>query len=159
MVALNSFANVIPVGESMILFLPWYAIMTILPATVADLALNYLPKRRIIDIKNSKLIAGAIIGCIFYIFNFPMIAWVFGIPLGMNFDEIQSIDAISNLYSDFQNSLMSMVVLTILPGALMGILGGIIVSSKICLPPKMILDGVSNKNMDVNGSTFYITDE
>jgi hypothetical protein len=158
-VALNSFANLIPVDESMILFLPWNTIMTILPAIVADLAINYLPKKRIIDIKNSKLIAGAIIGCIFYMFNFPMIAWVFGIPLGMNFDEIQSVDAISNLYSDFQDRLMSMVGLTILPGALMGILGGIIVSRKIFLSPKMILEGVSNKNMDVNGSMSYITDE
>ena len=158
-VALNSFANLIPVDESMILFLPWYTIMTILPAIVADLAINYLPKRRIIDIKNSKLIAGAIIGCIFYMFNFPMIAWVFGIPLGMNFDEIQSVDAISNLYSGFQDRLISMVGLTILPGALMGILGGIIVSSKIFLSPKMILYGVSNKNMDVNGAMSYITDE
>jgi hypothetical protein len=158
-VALNSFANLIPVDESMILLLPWYTIMTIFPAIVADLALNYLPKRRIIDIKNSELIAGAIIGCIFYMFNFPMIAWVFGNPLGMNFDEIQSTDAISNLYSDFQERLMSMIGITILPGALMGILGGIIVSSKICLPPKMILDSASNKNTEVNGSMTYITDE
>lgn len=158
-VAINGFANLIPVDESMILLLPWYTIMTIFPAIVADLALNYLPKRRIIDIKNSRLIAGAIIGSIFYMFGFPMIAWVFGIPLGMNFDEIQSIDSISNLYSDFQARLVSMVGLTILPGALMGILGGIIVSSKIFLLPKVILDGVSNQNMEVNGSMSYITDE
>jgi hypothetical protein len=158
-VALNSFANVIPADGSMILFLPWYIIMTIFPAIMADLALNYLPRRGIIDIKNSKLLAGAITGCVFYMFNYPMIAWVFGIPFGMNFVEIQGIDAISNLSSDFQGSLMSMVGLTILPGALMGIIGGIVASNKICLPPKMILDGDSDKNMGANRGMSFITEE
>jgi hypothetical protein len=158
-VALNSFANVIPADGSMISFLPWYIIMTIFPAIVADLTLNYLPRRGIIDIKNSKLIAGAITGCIFYMFNYPMTAWVFGIPFGMNFVEIQGIDAIGNLSSDFQDSLMSMVGLTILPGALMGILGGIIASNKICLPPKLFINCTSNKNMDANGGMPYVTEE
>jgi hypothetical protein len=56
-------------------------------------------------------------------YNYSMIEWVFDIPFGMNFIEIHGSDAISNLTSDFQGSLISMVGLTIFPEALMGIIG------------------------------------
>jgi hypothetical protein len=92
-------------------------------------------------------------------YNYPMIAWVFGIPFGMNFIEIHGSDAISNLTSDFQGSLISMVGLTIFPGALIGILGGIVASNNICLPLKMTLDGDSDKNMGANRGMPFINDE
>jgi hypothetical protein len=158
-VALNSFANIIPADQSMISFLPWYLTMAILPAIIADLVLNYLPKTAILGIKKSELMACAIIGCVFYVFNYPMIAWVFGIPFGMDFIDIQGIDAIGNLTSDFQDSLMSIFALTTVPGALMGVLGGIVASNKICSPTKMVREDARSKNMNQNRDMSHITEE
>jgi hypothetical protein len=158
-VALNSFANLIPADQSMISFLPKYLIMAILPAIIADLVLNYLPAKTSMGIKKSELIVGAIIGCVFYMFNYPMIAWVFSIAFGMDFVDMQGIAAIGNLTSDFQNSLISILTLTTVPGALIGVLGVIVASNKICSPTKMIHENARIKNMSVNRSMAYITDE
>jgi hypothetical protein len=137
-VGLNSFANVIPTVQPMISFLPWYVIMAILPALIADLVLNYLPAKTKVSIKKSELIAGAIIGSVFYMFGFPMITWVFSIPIGMNFVDMEGIEAIGNLTSDFQNSFISIISLTAAPGAIMGILGAAVTSDKVYSPPKSI---------------------
>jgi hypothetical protein len=158
-VAINSFANLIPADQSMISFLPWYLIMAILPAIIADLVLNYLPKKTIMGIKESQLIACAIIGCVFYVFNYPMIVWVFGIPFGMDFIDMQGIDATGNLTSDFQDSLLSIFAISTVPGALMGVLGGIVASNKICSPTKMIREDARSKNTNQNRGMSYVTDE
>lgn len=145
-VGLNSFANVIPTVQSMISFLPWYLIIAIFPALIADLVLKFLPKKSNVSIKKSEIIAGAIIGCVFYMFSYPMITWVFSIPLGMNYVGMEGIEAINNLTSDFKNSFVSVLALTMIPGALLGILGAIVASAKIYSSPKLIHEKSHSKN-------------
>lgn len=145
-VGLNSFANVIPTVPSMISFLPWYLIIAIFPALIADLVLKFLPMKSNVSIKKSEIIAGAIIGCVFYMFNYPMITWVFSIPLGMDYVGMEGIEAINNLTSDFKNSFVSILALTMIPGALMGILGAFVASDKIYSSPKLIHAESHSKN-------------
>lgn len=145
-VGLNSFANVIPTVPSMISFLPWYLIIAIFPALIADLVLKFLPMKSNVSIKKSEIIAGAIIGCVFYMFSYPMITWVFSIPLGMNYVGMEGIEAINNLTSDFKNSFVSILALTMIPGALMGILGAFVASDKIYSSPKLIHAESHSKN-------------
>jgi hypothetical protein len=145
-VGLNSFANVIPTVPSMISFLPWYLIIAILPALIADLVLKFLPMKSNVSIKKSEIITGAIIGCVFYMFSYPMITWVFSIPLGMNYVGMEGIEAINNLTSDFKNSFVSILALTMIPGALMGILGAFVGSDKIYSSPKLIHAESHSKN-------------
>jgi hypothetical protein len=145
-VGLNSFANVIPTVPSMISFLPWYLIIAIFPALIADLVLKFLPMKSNVSIKKSEIIAGAIIGCVFYMFSYPMVTWVFSIPLGMNYVGMEGIEAINNLTSDFKNSFVSILALTMIPGALMGILGAFVASDKIYSSPKLIHAESHSKN-------------
>jgi hypothetical protein len=145
-VGLNSFANVIPTVPSMMSFLPWYLIIAIFPALIADLVLKFLPMKSNVSIKKSEIITGAIIGCVFYMFSYPMITWVFSIPLGMNYVGMEGIEAINNLTSDFKNSFVSILALTMIPGALMGILGAFVASDKIYSSPKLIHAESHSKN-------------
>jgi hypothetical protein len=145
-IGLNSFANVIPTVPSMISFLPWYLIIAIFPAVIADLVLKFLPMKSNVSIKKSEIIAGAIIGCVFYMFSYPMITWAFSIPLGMNYVGMEGIEAINNLTSDFKNSFVSILALTMIPGALMGILGAFLASDKIYSSPKLIHEESHSKN-------------
>ena len=145
-IGLNSFANVIPTVPSMISFLPWYLIIAIFPALIADLVLKFLPMKSNVSIKKSEIITGAIIGCVFYMFSYPMITWVFSIPLGMNYVGMEGIEAINNLTSDFKNSFVSILALTMIPGALMGILGAFVASDKIYSSPKLIHAESHSKN-------------
>jgi hypothetical protein len=133
-VLLNSLANVVPAAHSMIPFLPWYLVMAILPALLAELALEYLPRYTKINVRKSQLISGAIIGSLFYMFNYPMITWAFSVPFGMNFAGMEGIQAIGNLTPDYQNSLISTLSLTVLPGAIMGLLG-VVLTSKLYSSP------------------------
>ena len=145
-IGLNSFANIIPTVPSMISFLPWYLIIAIFPALIADLVLKFLLMKSNVSIKKSEIIAGAIIGCVFYMFSYPMITWVFSIPLEMHYVGMEGIEAINNLTSDFKNSLVSILALTMIPGALMGILGAFLASDKIYSSPKLIHEESQSKN-------------
>ena len=133
-VILNILTNVVPTVQPIVSFLPWYLIAAILPALIADLALNYLPIITKISMKNSQLISGAIIGSLFYIFGYPMITWIYSIPFGMNFASMEGIEAIGNLGSDFQNSLRSILAFTVVPGAITGMLGAILILDKAHSP-------------------------
>jgi hypothetical protein len=133
-VILNILTNVIPTVQPIVSFLPWYLVTAILPALIADLALNYLPRITKISMKNSQLISGAIIGSVFYIFSYPMIAWIYSIPFGMSFVSMEGIEAIGNLASDFQNSLRSILPFTVVPGAIIGMLGAILTLNKTHSP-------------------------
>jgi hypothetical protein len=133
-VILNILTNVVPTVQPIVSFLPWYLIAAILPALIADLALNYLPRITKISMKNSQLISGAIIGSLFYIFGYPMITWIYSIPFGMNFASMEGIEAIGNLGSDFQNSLRSILAFTVVPGAIIGMLGAILILDKAHSP-------------------------
>jgi hypothetical protein len=151
-VILNILTNVIPTVQPIVSFLPWYLVTAILPALIADLALNYLPRITKISMKKSQLISGAIIGSVFYIFNYPMITWIYSIPFGMNFASMVGIEAIGNLASDFQNSLRSILPFTVVPGAIIGMLGAILTLNKTHSPIGKVRNQANSANMGVSYS-------
>jgi hypothetical protein len=151
-VILNILTNVIPTVQPIVSFLPWYLVTALLPALIADLALNYLPRITKISMKKSQLISGAIIGSVFYIFSYPMITWIYSIPFGMNFASMEGIEAIGNLAYDFQNSLRSILAFTVVPGAIIGMLGAILTLNKTHSPIGKVRNQATSANMDVSYS-------
>jgi hypothetical protein len=158
-VILNILTNVIPTVQPIVSFLPWYLVTAILPALIADLALNYLPRITKISMKNSQLISGAIIGSVFYIFSYPMIAWIYSIPFGMSFVSMEGIEAIGNLASDFQNSLRSILPFTVVPGAIIGMLGAILTLNKTHSPIGKVRNEATSADSGVSYSPATPTRE
>jgi hypothetical protein len=103
-IGINVFANVIPT-DGVISLLLFYLVMTIVPTITADIVLNNATIRSRIGVRQSELIAGALVGSTFYIFGYPMLTWAFAIPLNMQFVNLQGIEAISNLTFNFLSTL------------------------------------------------------
>ena len=143
-VAVNVFANILPTDGMMISFLPWYLIVAIIPAVTSDIILNNSTVRSKIGEGDSQLIAGAIIGSMFYIFNYPMLIWAFSIPLDMQLANLQGIEAVTILTSNFLSTLPTALAITIVPGALMGILGAHVSSKKITVRSSTLITRYSS---------------
>jgi hypothetical protein len=133
-IGVNVFANIVPTDGMMIPLLPWYLIVAIIPAVTADIVLNNSNIKLKIGVGESELIAGAIVGVTFYIFNYPMLVWAFATPLDMQIANLQGVEAVSTLTSDFQSALPTVLAITLVPGALMGIVGAYLSSKKIAIP-------------------------
>jgi hypothetical protein len=133
-VGVNVFANIVPTDGMMISSLSWYLIFAIIPAITADIILNNSAIKLEIGVRESELIAGAIVSSTFYIFSYPMIAWVFATPLDMQITNLQGIEAVSILTSDFLGTLPAALAITLVPGALMGIMAAYISSKTIAIP-------------------------
>jgi hypothetical protein len=133
-VGINIFANITP-GQSMLSsILPWYSIIAILPALVADIILYNAAIKSKLGLRATELIAGILVSSVFYIFNYPMLTWAFAIPLDMPIANQQGMQAIANLTSNFLSTLPVMLSITLVPAALMGLLGALLVSKKIIIP-------------------------
>ena len=130
-IGINVFANIIPT-DGAISLLPFYLVLTIIPAITADIVLNNATIRSRVGVRRSELIAGALVGSTFYIFGYPMLTWAFAIPLDMQFVDLQGIEAISNLTSNFLSTLSTILAITLVPGTLMGIAGAFL-SKKLTL--------------------------
>ena len=135
-VGFNVFANIVPTDGTMISSLSWYLIVAIIPAITADTILNNSAIKSKIGVRRSELIAGAIVSSTFYIFSYPMLTWVFAIPFDMQIANLQGIEAVSILTSDFLDTLPATLAITIVPGVLMGIMGTYISSKKIAIPQR-----------------------
>jgi hypothetical protein len=133
-VGLNVFANIIPTDGMIISSLPWYLIMAIIPAAMADIVLSNSSIKSKIGVGKSELIAGAILSSTFYIFNYPMLTWAFAIPLDMQLANLEGIEAVAILASNFLSTLPTALAITLVPGALMGIVGAYLSSKKIAIP-------------------------
>jgi hypothetical protein len=131
-ICINVFANVIPT-DGVISLLLFYLVMTIVLTITADIVLNNATIRSRIGVRQSELIAGALVGSIFYIFGYPMLTWAFAIPLNMQFVNLQGIEAISNLTFNFLSTLSTILAITLVPGTLMGIAGAFLSSKKLTL--------------------------
>jgi hypothetical protein len=130
-IGINVFANIIPT-DGAISLLPFYLVLTIIPAITADIVLNNATIRSRVGVRRSELISGALVGATFYIFGYPMLTWAFAIPLDMQFVDLQGIEAISNLTSNFLSTLSTILAITLVPGTLMGIAGAFL-SKKLTL--------------------------
>jgi hypothetical protein len=130
-IGINVFANIIPT-DGAISLLPFYLVLTIIPAITADIVLNNATIRSRVGVRRSELISGALVGSTFYIFGYPMLTWAFAIPLDMQFVDLQGIEAISNLTSNFLSTLSTILAIILVPGTLMGIAGAFL-SKKLTL--------------------------
>src|SRR5919107_1475223 len=119
-VGMNIFAKIIPTGNILTPLLPWYSMISILPVIVADLVLNSSIIKSKIRSPTAEIISGMIVGSIFYVFNYPMLTWTFSLPLNM------PLESINNILPNFVNSMPTVLAITLVPGAIMGIIGAII---------------------------------
>jgi hypothetical protein len=133
-VGINIFANIVPSQGMMISILPWYFIVAILPALFADIILNNSTTKSKLGLIASELVAGILVSSVFYIFNYPMLTWAFAIPLDMPIANLQGMQAVASLTSNFLSTLPVMLSITLVPAALMGLLGALFVSKKITIP-------------------------
>lgn len=133
-VGTNIFANIVPSQGMMISILPWYFIVAILPALIADIILNNSTTKSKLGLRASELVAGILVSSVFYIFNYPMLTWAFAIPLDMPIANLQGMQAVASLTSNFLSTLPVMLSITLVPAALMGLLGALFVSKKITIP-------------------------
>lgn len=133
-VGTNIFANIVPSQGMMISILPWYFIIAILPALIADIILNNATIKSKLGLRALELIAGILVSSVFYIFNYPMLTWAFAIPLDMPIANLQGMQAVASLTSNFLSTLPAMLSITMVPAALMGLLGALFVSKKIIIP-------------------------
>ncbi len=133
-VGINIFANIVPSQGMMIPILPWYFIIAILPALIADIILNNSTTKSKLGLRASELVAGILVSSVFYIFNYPLLTWAFAIPLDMPIANLQGMQAVASLTSNFLSTLPVMLSITLVPAALMGLLGALFVSKKITIP-------------------------
>jgi len=133
-VGINIFTNIIPSQSMLNSILPWYSIITILPALIADIVLYSSPIKSKLGLRATELIAGILVSSVFYIFNYPMLTWAFAIPFDMPIANQQGMQAIANLTSNFLSTLPVILSITLVPAALMGLLGALLVSKKMAIP-------------------------
>ena len=122
LLVINIFANIIPAKGLLSPVLPWY-IVTILSTTLlSDIILNSRLFKNELKFKYNKLAVGAIMGSVFYFFNYPMITWTYGNALNAN------LDSINGVLPTFLNTLVPLSFFTIAIGAVMGVMGSLIFS-------------------------------
>ena len=128
LIVMNTFANIIPSNQLMP-FLPWY-LMLIIPAVISDWILNKskISRSKMLKTEKSVIIGGAIIGSIFYVLGYPILPITFAEPLSYTFHSM------SDIYLNFIITLPLVLVLTVVPGVVMGIAGAIISTKKIEVP-------------------------
>jgi len=133
-VGINIFANIIPSQDMFSSIVLWYSMIAIIPVLIADIILNNSAIKLKLGLRAKELIAGMLLGSVFYIFNYPMLTWVFAIPLDMQIANEQGMQAVANLTSNFLSTLPVMLSITLVPAALMGLLRSLFVSKKIAIP-------------------------
>jgi hypothetical protein len=126
---MNIFANIIPTGNILTPLLPWYSMISILPGILADLILNNSIIKSKIGSLRREIISGMIVGSIFYILNYPMLTWTFSLLLNM------PLESINNILPNFVNSMPAVLAITLVPGAIIGMIGAVI-SFKIINVPR-----------------------
>ena len=129
-VGVNIFANIVPSHGMLSSILPWYTITAILPALIADIVLYSSAMKSKLGLRASELIAGILVSSVFYIFNYPMLTWAFANPLDMLIANQQGMQAVANLTTNFLDTLPVILSISLLPAALMGLLGALFVSKK-----------------------------
>ena len=121
-ISMNLLANIAPAYQSLGDFLPWQ-LLAIIPVTIgADIAIHRGAPR------TGAIIAGALIGITFYIFNFPMLPMTFAELL--NQPNLSFGDILPSMYA----TLLQVFVMTAVPSMLAGIVGAIIGSKRVQIP-------------------------
>jgi hypothetical protein len=121
-ITMNVLANIAPAYQSLGAFLPWQ-LLAIIPVIVgADIAIHRAGPR------TGMIIAGALIGITFYIFNYPMLPMAFAELLNQPNFSID--DILPSMYA----TLSQVIAMTAAPSVLFGIVGAITASKNIQMP-------------------------
>jgi hypothetical protein len=121
-IGMNVLANVIPAFDFLGPFLPWQ-LLALVPVVIgADFAIHRMRNRAGI------MIAGALIGITFYVFNYPMLPMAFAELL--NQPNASLSDTLPSMYA----TMPQVIALTAAPSALAGIVGAIAGSRRIRIP-------------------------
>ena len=122
-ISMNVLANIVPAYHLLGSFLPWQLLAVVPAIVVEDIAIHKMRAR------TGIIIAGALIGIKFYVFNYPMLPMAFAEVL--NQPNASIADILPSMYA----TLLYVVGLTIVPSVLVGIVGAI-VGSKIRRVPQ-----------------------
>jgi hypothetical protein len=115
-------------------FLPGYLSLVVI-AIVADFVSNkssssssaaFQLKSRILGTEKSTLIAGAMVGSMFYVLGYPMLPTTFAVFMGYH-----DFDPVDDILPIFVDTLSAILPFTIIVGAIMGMVGAIISEKKI----------------------------
>jgi hypothetical protein len=121
-ISMNVLANIVPGYRFLGAFLPWQ-LLVIIPAIVgADIAIQRL------RLRTGTIIAGALIGITFYVFNYPILPTAFAEFLNQPNAFVN--DTLPSMYT----TLSQVIVMTAIPSMLAGIVGAITGSKKIEKP-------------------------
>ena len=118
---MNITSNILT-SENLLFYMPWF-VAPMASAIMADYLMQKYSSRNFLSIHSNK-ISGAILGSMFFMFCFPMIAMTF-LEFYV-FNDVFSYDVIHSS-SDI---LANIWLMTIIPGALSGMLGTIIAQKK-----------------------------
>ena len=122
LVLVNTFSTILPTGNLLSPLIPWYLVTVLGASLFADILLNSRFIRINTQFKNNKLIASSLVGAIFYFFNYPMIIWTYGTFLNNN------LESLNDVLPTFLNTIVTMTIITIPVGAIMGLIGYFIFS-------------------------------
>jgi hypothetical protein len=81
-----------------------------------------------IDKGDLKIIAGAIVGSVFYLLNFPMLPFTFMELFG------KQASSFDQMLSGFYSTLPVALIMTAIPGAVIGVIGLNMLATRISIP-------------------------
>ena len=152
-IIINLFANIIPTEGILFPSILLYFPLSFIPIIIADFLTNNFTfrKRKSKEKSINKIVAAALLGAGFYIFNYPMIVWAYAIPLNMSlFVNNQELPLMSQLISNFLTTLPIMLIISIPSGAIMCVIGYLITN-------KIIESANTNKEVNnINDNRFQI---
>ena len=126
LVLVNTLSTILPTGDILSPLIPWYFVSILGASILADTVLNSnFIRINTKQFKNNKLIASSIIGAIFYFFNYPMIIWTYGTFLNTDLGSLNAV------LPTFLNTIVTVTLITVPVGAVMGLIGYLIFSKMI----------------------------
>ncbi len=152
-IIINLFANIIPTDGILFPSILWYFPLSFIPIIIADFLTNNFTfrKRNYKEKSINKIVAAALLGAVFYVFNYPMIVWAYATPLNMPLlINNQELPLMSQLISNFSTTLPIMLIISIPSGAIMSVIGYLITN-------KMIKSANTNKEgNNINDNSIQI---
>ena len=156
-IIINIFSNIFSTDGILLSSIFWYLPLSFIPIIIADFLVNNQNIRK--SSKHTKIsrkiIAAALIGGGFYIFNYPMVVWAFSIPLEMtSLINDQGSPLISQLLSNFFATIPIMLIISLPIGAILGIIGYFVVNIMTKFENKNKINTLSDddKNIVVKGN-------
>jgi hypothetical protein len=104
-----------------------------------------------IGITESRLIACAIIGSVFYLMGFPTLVWTLAQPLSSN----APFQSMNDILPNFLDTLAIVLGVTMVPGAVLGIAGALI-SSKTRLAANSVLYSVELGDTGLSSAVSHV---